>query len=138
MELGQQITDKLKEAGIKVPELATLLDIPKGRIYKWQKGHAPHDAKDYIKITNWIESVPHGTDEHDVSRQGKKPGMQYTPITTTDRRQEIARPVSDDPLILEMKTTIARLMADNEYLRKQNEKLTEKLMSMLDNSMQKS
>ena len=121
MELGQQIKNKLKLDGIKVPELAILLEIPADRIYKWQQGHKPHDAKDYIKITKWLESVPHGT--KNGNRQDHNESMIH-PYTLSDKRLKSAEPEKNQPVaeklvetVKNLSEAILRLMNENADLK---------------------
>lgn len=52
--IGQRLKEKRNERGISVPELESILGIPKDRIYKWEKGTAPK-YEDRIAIVKWIE-----------------------------------------------------------------------------------
>lgn len=117
---------------MSVPDLAGILGIPKDRIYKWQKGSKPSDMEDYMKVNEWLESVPRA-DKNGVSRQDTNPDMPYIHTNSTDRTGKLGLSV-ENQLIVELKERITKLEQDNDYLRKNNEKL----MSMLSNSLQKS
>lgn len=66
---------------IKVPKLASLLDIPKDRIYKWfQEGTKPKEA-DSVKLWEWING---GISDSMVN----EPEMMYR--TRTDHEKYVA------------------------------------------------
>jgi len=139
MQIITLLNEILTQKGISVLKFSKEADIPEGRVYKWldPETKAKPKSDDVEKIEKWInskklENVPPGT-KTGVSRQDE-PGMHYTPITSTDRQHSNAARTVEDQLIGELKVRIKSLEADNEFLRKQNEKL----MSMLDNSLQKS
>lgn len=52
--------------GLSAPELAQILGVKKANLYKWEKGHHPHNPVDFLKVEKWlaekIESVPRGKD----------------------------------------------------------------------------
>lgn len=62
MFTGEQIRQKRERDGLSAEELADLLGVKKANLYKWEKGHRPHNPKDYIVIEKWLasemESVP--------------------------------------------------------------------------------
>jgi transcriptional regulator with XRE-family HTH domain len=65
---GENIRKKRKALGLTGQQLADMLGVSKANLYKWEKGHAPSNPKDYIAVEKWlstgeVESVPHETKE---------------------------------------------------------------------------
>lgn len=86
--IGQLLKKTRKERKVSVPELALALDIPKDRIYKWEKGHAPRyeDRQiidKWLQDTNW-NKVPHGTDVSGIVMHGQRLSADTVNITLQD------------------------------------------------------
>lgn len=124
MQLVDQLSTFLKEKGVSVLKFSNETGISAYKIYKWIDGKGNPKHEDVNKIEEWLRSFPPGT----------QPGMKYTPITSSDAQLKIVGNYEEDRLIKELRAAIARLEAENEFLKKQNEKL----ISMLDSSMQTS
>jgi transcriptional regulator with XRE-family HTH domain len=81
---GRAIRKKRDELGLSARQLAEQLQVDKGNLYKWEKGHTPADPQDYIKITNWlgagVESVPRETVNHSTngSKQAHEAPMSHS------------------------------------------------------------
>jgi predicted transcriptional regulator len=60
---GKQIREKRKAEKLSAQGLAEKLKVSKDNLYKWEKGHQPQNAEDYIKVESWLndklENVPH-------------------------------------------------------------------------------
>lgn len=56
MNIGPKLKAKRKELELTVTKLAKILNIPEGRIYKWEKGTKPSDTDDMKKVMDFIES----------------------------------------------------------------------------------
>lgn len=65
MFTGEQIRQKRKQQGMSAEDLANYLNVKKENLYKWERGHKPNNAEDYIKLENWLdgklENVPQKT-----------------------------------------------------------------------------
>lgn len=82
---GKPIKDKRKELGLSAKELAEIIGVKEGNIYKWEKGTKPHDPENFLKIQNWLsgktETVTDSKNGAVVSNkaqhgdQSKKPGL---------------------------------------------------------------
>lgn len=73
---GPQIRTKREQLGLTAGQLASMLDISKANLYKWEKGHLPSNPKDYIKVESWlkgkVESVPRATTATETPQNGQK------------------------------------------------------------------
>ncbi len=60
---GEEIRKKRKSLGLSAAELAILLNVSRESLYKWEKGHRPNNAEEYIRLEKWLngklENVPH-------------------------------------------------------------------------------
>lgn len=70
MALGDDIKRKRKALGLSAEALARRIGVSKDNIYKWEKGTKPSDAKDYLKITRWLEG------EIEIVPKTEKPGSE--------------------------------------------------------------
>lgn len=90
---GTQIRNKRESLGLSAGDLATMLDISKANLYKWEKGHVPSNPKDYMKVEKWlsgkIESVPNATTRPQTAQNGAKSGA-----VLSDTRTEIDKLVA--------------------------------------------
>ena len=57
MTIGEQIAETRASKGITVPELATILEIPKDRIYKWEQGKGNPKPPDSDKVSAWLSGT---------------------------------------------------------------------------------
>lgn len=51
---GEDIKKKRKDLKLSAKKLAALIQVDEGNIYKWEKGHKPHDPEDFLKIQAWL------------------------------------------------------------------------------------
>lgn len=51
---GKQIRDKRRSLNMSAEQLARKINVNVNNLYKWEKGHRPHDPEDYMKIENWL------------------------------------------------------------------------------------
>lgn len=90
---GDHIRTKRESLGLSAGELATMLDISKANLYKWEKGHVPSNPKDYMKVEKWlsgkIESVPNATTKPQTPQNSPKSGA-----VLSDTRTEIDKLVA--------------------------------------------
>lgn len=54
MFTGNQIREKRKREGLTVRQLADILNVSEGSLYKWEKGVRPNNLEDYSKVENWL------------------------------------------------------------------------------------
>lgn len=66
MVKGELIREKRKLLGLSAEELAVILRVTEGKIYKWEKGHKPSDPQEYLRLMEWmgkeLENVPPATE----------------------------------------------------------------------------
>lgn len=53
-DIKEELKAAMEQRGIKTPELAELLDIPKDRIYAWYRDKSNPKGEDREKIQKWI------------------------------------------------------------------------------------
>lgn len=72
----ERLKQKMDERRVKIPVLAELLGIPKGRIYGWYRDNSNPKADDLQKLEKWIagetftkskEKVARGTEQIDIA-----------------------------------------------------------------------
>lgn len=51
---GKQIRAKRRSLNLSAERLASLLGVNVNNLYKWEKGHRPHDPEDYMKVEKWL------------------------------------------------------------------------------------
>lgn len=51
---GKHIRAKRRALNLSAEKLAALLNVNVNNLYKWEKGHRPHDPEDYIKVEKWL------------------------------------------------------------------------------------
>lgn len=55
---GKAIREKREMLKLSAPQLAKLIGVTNGKIYKWEAGSTiPNTKADYNKITNWLNGV---------------------------------------------------------------------------------
>lgn len=69
MYSGHNIRTKRQELGWSAEKLARKIGVNKNNLYKWEKGHKPHDPEDYMKVKNWLESVPNATRGQEIAQE---------------------------------------------------------------------
>lgn len=57
---GEQLKARRKQLKLSVVRLAEMLDIPKERIYKWEKGTKPSTVEDHLKIDEFLSGKMEG------------------------------------------------------------------------------
>lgn len=91
MFTGEEIRQKRNQSGLSAQDLANLLKVSKDNIYKWEKGHRPKNAEDYMKVENWLagklENVPRATLAEDSGEPG--PGQNAPATSYLKKRQDI-------------------------------------------------
>lgn len=55
---GKAIREKREKLKLSAPQLAKLIGVTNGKIYKWEAGGTmPNTTADYKKITNWLNGT---------------------------------------------------------------------------------
>lgn len=54
---GKAIRQKRMNQALSASQLAKLIGVTDGKIYKWEEGTTPRTHGDYKKITNWLNGI---------------------------------------------------------------------------------
>lgn len=54
---GKAILKKRTDLELSASQLAELIGVTNGKIYKWEGGTKPQTEKDYKRITDWLNGV---------------------------------------------------------------------------------
>ena len=123
---GHDIRVKRQSLGLSAEALAEKLKVNKNNLYKWEKGHKPHDPEDFMKIKDWlagnVESVPQKEEssiKDKLTTTTKAPAFAMSPNGNSDNKDTTIRNQSES-----VKTLADTTKAQQETISKLTDLVT--------------
>lgn len=89
LPVKERLKQKMKDRRVKIPTLAELVDIPKGRIYGWYRDGTNPKAEDLQKLEKWIAGETFIKNKENVKRETEQINTAIDPLhdlITSNRR----------------------------------------------------
>jgi phage repressor protein C with HTH and peptisase S24 domain len=79
-DIGVRLKEFRLRSNIKMPAIAAATGIPKGTLYKWEKGTKPSDINDYFKLKAYLDKEESKLEEETWKIENQKPVTLRVPL----------------------------------------------------------